>query len=158
MGKRFRTSAIRLWIYFRARGHKALARYPVCNGAGNSMAKKPGRTAATRTLTKTWHLRYGCALTLAWLAMSGTAVCALTIQASFDPSLTSQVNAAEIEAAINRATSLIGNLYSDSGTVKILFQYGPGDFLGESFTGTYTRSYSTYVGLLQADIGRIGTR
>ncbi|MBS0273290.1 MAG: autotransporter-associated beta strand repeat-containing protein [Proteobacteria bacterium] len=79
---------------------------------------------------------------------------ALDIVPTFDSSITSAANAADIENSINIATAAIGGLYSNPGTVKILFQYQAptnASFLGESFTQLNTLSYSDYTALLTAD-------
>ncbi len=79
---------------------------------------------------------------------------ALDIVSTFDSSITSASNAADIENSINIATAAIGGLYSNPGTVKILFEYQAptnANFLGESFTQVDTLSYSDYTALLAAD-------
>ena len=70
------------------------------------------------------------ALTIA--ALAGPAH-ALLIVPTFDSSLTSQGNAVALEAAINTAVSTIDGLYSNPGTVNILFRFNSG-VLGESIT------------------------
>ena len=47
----------------------------------------------------------------------------LIINASFDSSITTNQNAAAIEAMINRAISICESLFSDPITVSILFRY-----------------------------------
>lgn len=75
---------------------------------------------------------------------------ALVITPAFESSITSDGNAAAIEAAINYAAGQIGALYSDPGTVKIVFNLGA-TALGSSTTEDYYSSYSYYVSLLHAD-------
>lgn len=79
---------------------------------------------------------------------------ALTIDPVFDNSIVTAPNAADIENSIDTATAAIGSLYSNPGTVKILFEYTAptnANFLGESFNATKNLSYATYTGLLAAD-------
>ncbi|HEY4285283.1 MAG TPA: hypothetical protein VGM62_19645, partial [Chthoniobacterales bacterium] len=47
----------------------------------------------------------------------------LIINATFDSSITSNANAAAIEAAINQAVATYQSLFSDNVTVNILFKY-----------------------------------
>ena len=76
---------------------------------------------------------------------------ALTINPYFDSSIAGASNATDIEATINTGVSAIGSLFSDPGTVNIVFNTGPGSFLGQSHEGFYSHAYSTYTGLLSAD-------
>jgi hypothetical protein len=57
-------------------------------------------------------------------------------------------NEASIEGAINSAIGTIDSLYSNPGTVNLVFTEGSGNFLGQSETSLYGYSYSTYTGLL----------
>jgi hypothetical protein len=75
---------------------------------------------------------------------------ALLIVPSFDSTLTSQANAAALEAAINNAVTTIDGLYSNPGTVKILFEYN-GGVLGQSQNGESFVPYSQYVSQLAFD-------
>ncbi|HLZ75158.1 MAG TPA: NF038122 family metalloprotease [Phenylobacterium sp.] len=67
---------------------------------------------------------------------------ALTINATFDSSITSLSNAAAVEAAINNAVSFY-SVFTNPATVSIDFQTGGG--LGSSNTALYFDSYSDYV-------------
>ena len=57
---------------------------------------------------------------------------ALTINDAFDNSIVTAPNAPDIENSITTATTEISSLFSNQGTVNILFKYGSGSFLGES--------------------------
>lgn len=75
---------------------------------------------------------------------------ALTISAVFDSSITGNANAANVESAINAAIANVQSLYSDTGTVGIVFkQQNSG--LGQSQSADYTISYASYVAALNAD-------
>jgi hypothetical protein len=75
---------------------------------------------------------------------------ALTIDPYFDSSITSAANAASVEFAIDTAISTIDSLYTNNGTVNIVFTQASGSFVGESETADYAASYADYVGLLSA--------
>jgi hypothetical protein len=75
---------------------------------------------------------------------------ALTIDPSFTSSITGATNAAQVEGAINAAIGTIDSLYSNSGSVAIVFTQAPGGFIGESETADVTESYATYTSLLTA--------
>jgi hypothetical protein len=75
---------------------------------------------------------------------------ALLIVPTFGSSVTSQSNAAALEAAINTAASTIDGLYSNPGTVQILFDYS-NSVLGQSQDGENFVTYSQYVAQLGAD-------
>jgi autotransporter-associated beta strand protein len=77
---------------------------------------------------------------------------ALTIQATFDSSIVNAPNAADIENTINFATNEISSLFSNPGTVTILFKYSPGSFLGESNSSFYFDTYATVTSELQANL------
>ena len=79
---------------------------------------------------------------------------AITIDALFDSSITGATNAASVEFAINTAIGTIDSLYTNAGTVGIVFGQGTGGFVGESETADYGATYSTYVGLLSAAAAR----
>lgn len=66
-------------------------------------------------------------------AMMGQAH-ALLIVPTFDTSITTNRNAAALEAAINTAVSTIDGLYSNPGTVQVLFQFNSNVF-GQSQDG-----------------------
>ncbi len=73
---------------------------------------------------------------------------ALTINATFDSSITSLSNAAAVEATINNALQFY-NQFSNPVTVSIDFQTGGG--LGGSDTGLFGDTYAGYTGQLAAD-------
>jgi hypothetical protein len=73
----------------------------------------------------------------------------LHINATFDPSITSDPNAAAIEAAINTAIANIESRFSDPIIVNIKFQKAGG--LGSSSTFFATASYATFLAALKAD-------
>jgi hypothetical protein len=84
----------------------------------------------------------------------------LIIHATFDSSITSDPNAAAIEAIINRAISIYESLFSDPITIEILFRYSTTTPDGTPLSqGTASRSdivrylvpWSTYVNALIAD-------
>jgi len=75
----------------------------------------------------------------------------LTIQATFDSSITGDPNAAAIEAMINRAIAIYESLFSDPITINILFRYSttgpepsatpyPAGVLATSLSTVYTVS------------------
>jgi hypothetical protein len=92
-------------------------------------------------------------LLMAALAMLRPAA-ALTIAPTFDTSITGAPNAAQLEASINAASSLIGSLYSSPGSVGIVFTQAPGAFLAQSQTADYALSYTAYVTALTAASNR----
>jgi hypothetical protein len=84
----------------------------------------------------------------------------LIINATFDSSITSRVNALSIEAMINRAISIYESLFSDPITVKILFRYSttapngsafPSGVLSESDFVGYKIPWTTWIHTLLAD-------
>jgi FG-GAP-like repeat len=83
----------------------------------------------------------------------------LIINATFDSSITSNPNAAGIEAAINRAIAIYESLFSDPITVPILFRYsatGPdgsplGSRISQSDFVVYFLAWDTYINALRAD-------
>ena len=84
----------------------------------------------------------------------------LTINATFDSSITNHYNAAAIEATINRTISILESLYSDPITIQILFRYattapdgtplGSGRIAQSNFV-VYPIPWSTYLSALRAD-------
>jgi hypothetical protein len=84
----------------------------------------------------------------------------LVINGVFDSSITSDPNAAAIEAAFNNAVAQYQMMFTDPITVKILFRYsntlpngnpiGPGA-LGRSNWGFYTSPWATVINRLAAD-------
>jgi hypothetical protein len=87
------------------------------------------------------------------LLLVPSAFAGLVIVPIFDSSITSNVNASQIESAINTATSTLENLYSNSVTIPVTFTYGvlAGDLLDNNTDEYYSISYSSYVSLLKAD-------
>lgn len=78
---------------------------------------------------------------------------AMDIVAGFTPSITNNPNSQQIEASIETATSQIGALFSNPGTVNILFAYrvaSDADDIGQSFTQLNSLTYSDYTGKLTA--------
>ena len=76
---------------------------------------------------------------------------ALEILPTFSSSITGAANAASIEGAINTAISTVDSLYSNPGTVGIVFSAGAGNFVAQSQTADYSETYSQYVGLLNSN-------
>jgi hypothetical protein len=68
--------------------------------------------------TPSWAGSYSGAMTATTAATAG-----LIIHATFDSSITSNPNAAAIEAMINQAISIYESLFSDPMTIEILFRY-----------------------------------
>jgi hypothetical protein len=82
----------------------------------------------------------------------------LTIHATFDSSITSNANAAAIEATINRAISIYESLFSDPITIQIRFRYAttiPGgstlSAVSNSVTVIYPAPWSTWIDALRGD-------
>jgi len=73
---------------------------------------------------------------------------ALLIEPSFDSTLTSQSDAAAVEAGIETAASTISNLYGNAGTVQILFEYNSQVGGAETDGGYSFVSYSQYTSQL----------
>ena len=84
----------------------------------------------------------------------------LTIQATFDSSITSNSNAAAIEAMINRAISFYESLFSDPITIQIRYRYAntapdgtplPQGTVSRTDSVLYTIPWSTFIDALTAD-------
>jgi FG-GAP-like repeat len=82
----------------------------------------------------------------------------LIITATFDGSITSNPNAAAIEATINRAIAFYESLFSDRVTIPILFRYSstgangmPLGGVSQSEFAVYPISWNSYVNALRAD-------
>jgi hypothetical protein len=73
---------------------------------------------------------------------------ALTIVPDFASSITGAVNAAQVEGAINTAVGTIDSLYTNSGSMGIVFTQASGSFLGESESADYSMSYRAYTAAL----------
>ncbi len=69
---------------------------------------------------------------------------ALTIIPLFDISITGAANAAQLEGAISDAAGVISSLYTNAGSVRIVFSQAAGSFLGESQSASYGLSYAAY--------------
>ena len=87
------------------------------------------------------------------LVMAASPVHALVIDPTFDATITSSPNAANIEGSINAAISAIDNLYINAITVPVDFTYKPGAAgnLLSTFQNFPDMSYSSYVTALTAD-------
>ncbi|HEV3057767.1 MAG TPA: NF038122 family metalloprotease [Vicinamibacterales bacterium] len=83
------------------------------------------------------------------MARQPGATSGLTIVPAFDSTITSDANAAVIEAAINTAITNIESQFSDPITVNISF--GEGGGLGQSSTYFGSTTYSTFLAALKAD-------
>jgi hypothetical protein len=84
----------------------------------------------------------------------------LTIHATFDSSITSNPNAAAIEAMINRTISIYESLFSDPITIQILYRYSPNGpdgtplpagTLSQSDSVIYSIPWNVYINALRAD-------
>ena len=64
----------------------------------------------------------------------------LTIHPTFDSSITSNPNAAAIQAMINRAISIYESLFSDPITIQIRFRYSTTGPDGDAFTNGDSRA------------------
>jgi hypothetical protein len=83
------------------------------------------------------------------LSAPGAASAGLIIVPTFDVSITSDPNAAAIEAAINAAIAAIESQFSDPITVNITFQTGGG--LGSSGSFYASVPYATFLAALKSD-------
>jgi hypothetical protein len=98
---------------------------------------------------------YSDVMTVTTVATTG-----LTIHATFDSSITSNPNAAAIEAMINRAISIHESLFNDPITIQIYFRYAttapdgtplPARTVSQSDLVVYTIPWSTFINVLRAD-------
>jgi hypothetical protein len=80
--------------------------------------------------------------------MSIRPAAALTITPLFDSSIVGAPDQTEVESAINDAIGTIESLYTNTGTVGIVFSQANGGFLGQSDTADYSASYSNYTAAL----------
>jgi hypothetical protein len=121
------------------------------------MGLNPGTTYyyRVRPYTPSGAASYSGAMTTTTVATTG-----LIIHATFDGSITSNPNAAAIEAMINRAISIYESLFSDPITIEILFRYAttapagtplPAGLLAGSLSVMYTIPWNTAVDFLRAD-------
>lgn len=98
-----------------------------------------------------WKTIFGVLGVVLSLCVSPT-VNALTIIPAFDSTITSDPNAAAIEATINTAIQLYETRFSDPITVTILFQeISTSGLYGHSSWYYYNISYSTYINRLSSD-------
>jgi PEP-CTERM motif len=75
---------------------------------------------------------------------------ALTITPTFDSSITSLTNAAQVEGSITSAVDALNGLYANAGTIPILFKYDSslgGGAMTDNVIWGY--SYNTYLSALQ---------
>ena len=91
-------------------------------------------------------------------AVSTVSTTGLTIQATFDSSITSQPNAAAIEATINQAISIYESLFTDPVTIQLRFRYAidlpdgtPLTGISESLTVVYATGWNIWLSVLGAD-------
>ena len=117
----------------------------------------PGRTYyyRVRAVTASGPGSYSSAMTATTQPAAG-----LTIEATFDSSITGDPNAAAIEAMINRAIAIYESLFSDPITIHIYFRYAttapdgtplpPGTLSRSNFV-VYTVPWTSFVNALRAD-------
>lgn len=87
---------------------------------------------------------------LVWVPflVCATPLPALTINATYDSSVTSQPNAAQIESAFAAAVDTLQSLYTNNATINITVYWGPGGpftngiDLGRSFLTVFPTSYA----------------
>jgi hypothetical protein len=78
---------------------------------------------------------------------------ALTIVPDFTSSISTASDASSVESAIDDAINTIDSLYSNVGTIGMVFTQASGSFLGESETTDAVMTYSSYVSALQTVSG-----
>jgi hypothetical protein len=105
-------------------------------------------TALASLACPTRFLVWGGAF-LAAVAGVGPAA-ALTITPFFDSSIVGASDQIQLESAINDAIGTIDSLYTNTGSVGIVFSQADGGFLGESNTADYTATYANYTAALTA--------
>ncbi len=130
----------------------------VGNVAGRVVTElNPGTTYyyRVRTYDASGPGSYSDVITVTTIATPG-----LIIHATFDSSITTNPNAAAIEAMINRAISIYESLFSDPITIQISFRYSttspdgtplPRGTISQSDLVVYTVPWSDYVNALRAD-------
>jgi Alpha-galactosidase, CBM13 domain/FG-GAP-like repeat/Fibronectin type III domain len=117
----------------------------------------PGATYyyRVRAYNASGRSRYSDAISVSTVPTVG-----LIIHPTFDSSITTDPNAAAIEAMINRAISIYESLFSDPITIQILFRYSttapngddlPADVLSQSLSVQYTVRWNAFVSALRAD-------
>ncbi|MGE5212183.1 MAG: NF038122 family metalloprotease, partial [Nitrospirota bacterium] len=92
------------------------------------------------------------------IAVTTEATTGLTIQPTFDSSITGDPNAARIEATINRAISIYESLFTDPITIQIRFRYAtalpdgtPLSGFSLSLTVVYPVGWNIWINALRAD-------
>ncbi|PYJ20753.1 MAG: hypothetical protein DME99_09265, partial [Verrucomicrobia bacterium] len=130
----------------------------VGNVAGRAVTElNPGTTYyyRVRTYDASGPGSYSDVMTVTTVATPG-----LIIHATFDSSITTNPNAAAIEAMINRAISIDESLFSDPITIQIFFRYSttapdgtplPRGTISQSDLVVYTVPWNDYVNALRAD-------
>jgi len=119
-------------------------------------------TGLNQGMTYYYRVRpYGLRSTASYtktMAVSTDPTTGLTIQATFDSSITGQSNAAVIEASINQAISIYESLFTDPITIPIRFRYASalpdGTPLGnvvQSLTVIYAVGWNIGINALRAD-------
>jgi len=93
----------------------------------------------------------GVAVSIGLLAAFCQPAQALVIAPTYTTAINTAPNSADIKSSINTAIGAIEHLYSDPGTINIIFNLTAGGFLGQSQTAYYSGSYSLYTTLLQID-------
>ena len=86
--------------------------------------------------------------------VAATPAYALTIEAVFDPTITGNANATQIENSIRTAINAIDGLYSNSVSLKVDFSYTPStttNYLLQTTQYYDQVSYRSYVNALKAD-------
>jgi len=92
------------------------------------------------------------------MATATTPTMGLTINATFDSSITNHYNAAAIEAMINRAIAIYEMLFTNRITIKILFRYAltapdgtalPPGAAAQSFAGGYVVPWNDFITALR---------
>jgi hypothetical protein len=119
----------------------------------------PGTTYyyRVRAVTASGPGSYSSAMTATTQPATG-----LTIEATFDSSITGDPNAAAIEATINRAIAIYESLFSDPITIHIYFRYStagpepsptplPAGVLSQSFFVPYDIPWNAFISALRTD-------
>jgi hypothetical protein len=92
------------------------------------------------------------AVSVGAVALTATPARALDINPIFDSTITSDPNAAAIEAVIQSGINQIASQFTNPVTVNIRFQTTTNPNVGgESITSVFSNPYSTYTGLLSQD-------
>ena len=82
--------------------------------------------------------------------MTAHQAAALTITPLFDSSIVGAADQTEVESAINDAIDAIESLYTNTGTVGIVFSQANGSYVGQSETADYSANYANYTAALTA--------